>query len=134
SFRHVEHKEFKKIIHLLRLGYKLPTRHDIANELLDKVYTTIRQTVENDLKHKIVSVAMDGWSNVHVESFVCVSVTNVLTGNIHLIDTIDTGVNRHTADYLLDLAVIAIKNCHKIGCFVKSFVTDNASNMTKMRR
>lgn len=78
------------MIHLLRPGYKPPTRHDIANELLDKVYTTIRQTIENDLKDKIVSMAMDGWSNVHVESIVCVSVTDILTGNIHLTDTIDT--------------------------------------------
>lgn len=40
---------------------------------------------------------------------------------------------KHTAEYLLELVVTAIKNCQKFGCSIKSFVTDNASNMTKMR-
>lgn len=121
------------MINLLRPSYKPPTRHEIANELLDEVYISVRQNIEKDLKGKIVSMAMDGWSNLHVEPIVCISVTDISEGNIHLIDTIDTAENRHTADYLLDLAVTAIKNCQKFGCSVKSFVTDNANNMTKMR-
>ena len=124
----------KKIIHLLRPGYKPPTRYEIANELLDEVYTSVRQNIEKDLNGKIVSMVMDGWSNLHIEPIVCISVTNVSEGNIHSIDTIDTGENRHTADYLLNLAVASIKNCQKFGCSIKSFVTDNASNMTKMRK
>lgn len=35
SFRLVKHKEFKKMIHLLRQGYKPPSRYHMANELLD---------------------------------------------------------------------------------------------------
>lgn len=122
------------MINLLRPGYKPPTRHEIANELLNEVYLSVRQNIEKDLKGKIVSMVMDGWSNLHVEPIICISITDVSEGNIHLIDTIDTAENRHTADYLLDLAVTAIKSCQEFGCFVKSFVTDNASNMTKMRK
>lgn len=133
SFRLVEHLEFKKMVNLLRPGYNPPTRHQIATTLLDKVYISIKQTIEQNLKGKIVSMAMDGWSNLHVEPIVCISVTDISEGNIHLIDTIDTAENRHTADYLLDLAVVAIKSCQKFNCTVKSFVTDNASNMVKMR-
>lgn len=121
------------MINLLCPGYKPPTRHQIANELLDEVYISMRQNIEQNLKGKIVSMAMDGWSNLHVEPVICISITDISEGNIHLIDTIDTAENRHTADYLLELAITAIKNCQKFGCSVKSFVTDNASNMTKMR-
>ncbi|XP_011860419.1 PREDICTED: uncharacterized protein LOC105557715 [Vollenhovia emeryi] len=133
SFRLVEHKEFKNMISLLRPGYKPPNRHTIANELLDNVFTSVRQSMEKDLKGKIVCMAMDGWSNLHVEPLICISITDVLEGNIHLIDTIDTAENRHTADYLLKLAVTAIKRCQRFDCSIRSFVTDNASNMVKMR-
>lgn len=121
------------MINLLRPGYNPPTRHQIANVLLDKVYISIRQSIEQNLKGKVISMAMDGWSNLHVEPIICVSVTDISEGHIHLIDTIDTADNKHTADYLLNLAIVAIKSCQKFGCTVRSFVTDNASNMTKMR-
>lgn len=52
---------------------------------------------------------------------------------MYLCDTVDTEDNSHTAEYLLNLAVTSIKSCQKHGCRVRSFVTDNAANMCKMR-
>lgn len=80
----------------------------------------MRQNIEKNFKGKTVSMAMDGWSNLHVEPIVYISITDISEGNIHLIDTIDTTENRHTADYLLDLAVTAIKNDQKCDCSIKS--------------
>lgn len=33
-----EHEEFKKFIDLLRIGYHLPNRHTIADQLLAEIY------------------------------------------------------------------------------------------------
>ncbi|KYN13601.1 hypothetical protein ALC57_14208 [Trachymyrmex cornetzi] len=89
--------------------------------------------IEQNLKGKIVTMMMDGWSNLHAEPIICISVVDIAEGNVYLIDTIDTTEHRHTANYLLNLAITAIKTCQKFDCSVRSFVTDNASNMTKMR-
>jgi hypothetical protein len=72
-------------------------------------------------------MSQDGWSNIHNESIICLSITDAVEENIHLINTIDS------QEYILDLSVNAIKRCQELGCSVRSFVTNNVSNMTKMR-
>ena len=77
---------------------------------------------------------MDGWSNVHNEPVVCVSVTTDKRDSF-LIDTIDTSGCAHTSDYLTQLAENSIKSSQeRFKCRVGSVVTDNAANMAKMRR
>lgn len=133
SFRVVEHPEFKKLINMLRPGYNLPTRQTIADNLLDSVYNTLQNNLKEQLAGKTVCMALDGWSNVHNDSIICVCVTEISSGNVHLIATIDTLDNSHTWDYLTSLAVNSIKSCEQFGCTVGSLVTDNAANMHKMR-
>jgi len=133
AFRHVEHPEFIKLINLLHPGYKPPSRYQIASELLDKVFDSELSKIKDCLNGKNVCMAQDGWSNIHNDSIVCISVTDIIDETVHLCDTIDTKDNSHTAEYLLHLAVTSIKCCQKYGCKVKSFVTDNAANMHKMR-
>lgn len=77
-------------------------------------------------------MTLDGWSNIHNEPIICISVTDASQGTIHLIETIDTADNSHTGEYLLKVTVDAINTCQKFGCFVRSVVTDNATNMAKM--
>ena len=51
-----------------------------------------------------------------------------------VINSFDTTEKSHTSDYLTKLAARSIKKCHKeYGCTVRSFVTDNAANMVKMK-
>lgn len=133
-FNHVEHEEFLKLIQILRPGYKPPNRKQIAGNLLDDVYNSTQEYVKDDLKNKIVSMSIDGWSNVRQDSIVCLCVTDVLTNSTHLIDTIDTGAESHTADYLVKLTTTSVKKCESFNCIVRSVVTDNAANMTRMRR
>lgn len=79
-------------------------------------------------------MAMDGWSNVHNEPVICVSVTNQ-SGSTFVTDTIDTSGIPHTADNLREIAQSAIKATEeRYMCKVGSFVTDNAANMAAMRR
>ena len=57
------------------------------------------------------------------------------TGQIYLVDTIDTSGKPHTADYLLQVVQNLIKKAEQdFGCRIGSFVTDNAANVTKMRK
>lgn len=133
SFRLVEHEEFKKTLQLLRPGYNPPSRHDVAGRLLDTVHAKCLKTGELALKGKSVCMSLDGWSNVHNEPIICATITTN-ESDIYLIDTVDTSGNAHTAEYLTEVAVSAIKKCETtFGCHVRSVVTDNAANMAKMR-
>ncbi|KAJ8885047.1 hypothetical protein PR048_011243 [Dryococelus australis] len=67
---------------------------------------------------KSVCMALDGWSNVHNDTTVCVPVSDVLDGCINLTETIDNEDNSHTSDYL---------------SVVRSFVTNTAANIGEMR-
>ncbi len=88
----------------------------------------------NDLKNETVCLAIDGWSNIHNEPIICVTVTTS-TGQTYLIDTVDTSDQCHTAEYLLQFAQSSIKKCEKnFGCCVGSIMTDNAANITKMHK
>lgn len=133
SFLSVEHPEYAKFCKMLRPGYTPPSRHQIGGVLLDKVHAELQESCKEQLANKPVCMAMDGWSNIHNEPIVCVSITDE-DGKTYITETIDTSGSAHTAEYLLEESVAAIKRAEEnYGCSVKSFVTDNASNMTKMR-
>lgn len=133
-FRHVEHEEFKKMIELLRPGYKPPSRRDIGNKLLDEVFEEEQEHCKSVLAGKIVCLSMDGWSNIRNEPIICCSVTT-RDGQIVLVDTIDTSGKSHTAEYLETLAKDCVtKTEEKFRCIIGSLVTDNAANMAKMRQ
>lgn len=79
-------------------------------------------------------MSLDGWSNVHNEPILCVTISTP-DGHSYLLDTIDTTGHSHAAEYLLEVVENAIVKCEEqFSCHVGSFVTDNAANMAKMRR
>ena len=79
-------------------------------------------------------MSIDGWSNIHNEPVICATLTTE-DGRALLYETIDTSGKPHTSTYLTDLVCDLISSCQtKFQCQVRSFVTDNAANMTAMRR
>ena len=83
---------------------------------------------------KNVFMMLDGWSNIHNEPVICVSVTTS-DGDSYLTETVDTSGHAHTAEYLQEVATSAVISTEqRYGCRVGTFVTDNGSNMVKMRR
>ena len=133
SFNLVENEEFLALIEMLRPGYRPPSRKEIGSELLELVYEKIYAVCKEKVEGKTVSMELDGWSNVHNDPLICCSVTTA-EGDTFLTSTIDTEDERHTADNLEKIAEEAIKKAEEtLGCKVRSFVTDNASAMKKMR-
>lgn len=133
-FRLVEHPEFQKLLSMMRPGYRPPSRKEIADKFLPVVFQKEMDQCKEVLMDATVSMALDGWSNVHNEPIVCVTVTTE-EGKIYLTDTVDTSGKPHTAEYLEELAVSSVRKTESdFGCRVRSIVTDNAANVAKMRR
>lgn len=133
SFRAVEHPEFKKLINLMRPGYNPPNRKAISGHILDTVYDEEMLKLKK-LKGKTVSMAFDGWSNVHNEPIICASIVTEHNES-YMVKTIDTSGNKHDLDYLTKIAkdvILEVNDTFEVN--VSSFVTDNAANMQAMRR
>ena len=134
-FRIVENSYFKKMMQAARPGYNPPNRQDIGGKLLDKEFSELQGKIANDLQKKNVCMALDGWSNIRNDPVIGVCVTDMEDGRTFLIDTIDTKERSHTAEYLLEISQNSIQKCQeKYKCSVTSLVTDNAANVTSMRR
>ena len=130
----VEHNEFIKLMSMLRPGYKPPTRYDISGRLLDEVHISMLADCKDPLGGETVSMALDGWSNVHNEPVVCVSVTSE-KGQSFITGTMDSSGYSHTSKYLQEIASEAVRFTEEqFACRIGSFVTDNAANMLKMRK
>ena len=133
SFRIVEHREFKQTCSDLRPGYAPPSRYKIGNDILENVYIVELGKCKDKLKNMAVSVDLDGWSNTHNEPIICLTATTE-DGENYLIKTIDTTGTSHTSENLIEIAIEAIEYAElTFNCKVRSFVTDNAANMTKMK-
>ena len=129
-FRLVQHPQFLKMVQTLRPGYIPPTRKDIADKYLDLVYEKEYKKCADDLNNETVCLSIDGWSNIHNEPIICVTLTTS-TGHIFLVDTIDTSGKSHTAEYLLQLVKNSMKKAEQdFNCHIGSIVTDNAANVT----
>lgn len=134
SFRCIENLEVKKAIQLLRPGYTPPSRKTVATSLLDEIYEEEKEKYFSSLSGQSVNMSIDGWSNVHNEPVICATITTE-DGQALLYETIDTSGNPHTSEYLTQIVCDLISSCElKYKCTVKSFVTDNAANMTLMRK
>lgn len=134
AFQSVEHVEFKKMVSMLHPGYVPPSRFDVAGKLLENVYIEEKEKCSKILEGQVVCMSLDGWSNVSNEPIICASVTSA-SGEIFLVQSIDTSGFSHTAEYLTELAKEIVFNCeHNFNCSVRSFVTDNAKNVKGMRQ
>lgn len=131
-FIHADHTEFRKMVNALRPGFKCPSSYQIGDSILNEVYDSIFVECKGKIKGETVCMSMDGWSNIHNEPLVCSSIITQ-NGESFLVDTIETKAESHTASYLKELALDAIKKTEaQFGVKVRSFVTDNVGNVQKM--
>lgn len=86
------------------------------------------------LKNEVVCLTLDGWCNVNNTSIICACVVKK-NGLIVLVDTIDTSGHKHDSDYLQALTTKICRETEiRYECKIRSLVSDNASNMTSMRK
>lgn len=109
----------------IRPSYKVPSRYDLSNSLLDKEYEEVTRFVDEKIKNAdFVTVITDGWSNIRNEGIISYIVT---TPTPIFYKSIETKDHRHTAVYI---SQELIKVIDEIGAQkITALVTDNASNM-----
>ena len=101
--------------------YQPPFRQAVSNKLLDKYQAIMKQLLNN----KTITMQQDGWSSVQNDPVITTPVVSDRKG--YFVDAKDTGTTHKTAE----------SKSHSettYGCKIRSFVTDNANNMDKMRR
>ena len=134
AFNAADNPQMRKFIEMTRGGtYVAPGRKELAGHLLDTVSEECEQKLHQHLAGKDVVLVQDGWSNVHNQPVIgsCLH-----TGEASFfVGTIDTGANKKTAQYIVQIADEEINRCEKeYGCNVVGFISDNEAKMVAMRR
>lgn len=128
----VEHPLFKAMVSALRPGYTPPTRKSLGTKQLDSVHNKLQSRMKSMLKDKIVTMQQDGWSTQQNDPVIASSV--VSSGKGYFVDAKDTGTTHKTAENLKDMVKESKSKAEgSYECKVRSFVTDNARNMVKLR-
>ena len=130
QFRAADSKEFKNMVNNLRPGYKPPNSKAIGGVLLDEVYNELKCGAKDILNGCMVSLCVDGWSNVSSDSVVGMSVQH--KDKVFLVRSVDASGNKNTGEFLRDITKEVIVDVQtEYQCKIVSIVTNNAENMKK---
>ena len=133
SFNTSENEEWIKLCHMLRPGYKPPSRHEVGGPLLDKVFEDVNKESKEELKSASkITICQDGWSSVSHDPILAHSYhTGTAT---HLHSVVDCGANKKDAPYCFEKLKEAIAEIkEQTGKEVIGCVTDNENKMLNMR-
>jgi hypothetical protein len=98
-FTRVDNPEFKKAIAALRSDAKVPNRKDLGGQLLDNWHTKVEAATNEYMSSQMVTLTNDAWTNPNGDSimnFCAASTTDIPL----LLESIDCGGDRHTAEYI----------------------------------
>lgn len=116
---------WKQAFKRLRPSYLLPGRYAISHGLLDAEYARVLESMHNHLASvDSVGLMCDGWSSIKNQSIVNFVLT---TPQPVFYKSLETGVERHTAEYMAQIMVDVIEEVGQHKVF--GIVTDNAANM-----
>lgn len=101
-FVFTEHESVKKFLDALRPGYKPPNRKQIAENLIPELYEKTKKKVQEDLKGKPVTFALDGWQNVNNDPLICAAI-QMDNGESYLTAVIDSSGEQQLSRNLLKL-------------------------------
>ena len=94
AFSMVENPQFRAMMDLVRPGIQLPGRRAISGRILEDVYAEEWEKFAKEKKGMHCTMSIDGWSNIKNDPILGIMV------DAHLVETIDTGGDGHTDDYL----------------------------------
>ncbi len=112
SFCPVQHPQFGKTSRHWP-GYTPTSTQQTADEYLPMTCEKEYEKCANDLKNKTVCLAIAGWSNIHSEPIICVTVTTS-TGQTNLIDTVTRQASATLLSTFYNLHNLLSKNVKKI--------------------
>ncbi|KAF1313750.1 hypothetical protein FI667_g17058, partial [Globisporangium splendens] len=128
AFRVVEDKYFRA---MFDDENDVPSRFQVAGELLDQVYKSERESVLKGLgSTKSLCIVIDGWSSRQNESIINYILVNPFIKPI-IWKSFATGEASHDADYIADQILHVINEIDALlgRKIVRAVVTDNAANM-----
>lgn len=129
-FRIIEEKNFVEMVKSLRCGYILPNRRQLSGEYLNMEYDRVMVISKSLIaKSPGVTLVIDGWSNIRHDSIVNFV---ICTPQPIFYKSVNTGSNRHTADYLFRISKEVVEEIGPLK--FTAIVSDNASNMKAMWR
>lgn len=111
SFNTSNSATFKDMVESLRPGYKPPTAEKLGGSLLDKVSDDVDNKLKEELQRSgyAVTLLQDGWSSVKNDAIIAASIH---TGRkAYLLETLDCGYEKKTAEFCAEKAVQSIKLC-----------------------
>lgn len=114
----------------IRPGFKLPTRDQVANELLDKSFERVTKLAEEHIdKCDYISLVIDGWTNVRKDAIINIV---AMTPKAVFLKSIDTKGATKDADYMLEVIeeLITERNVRKIN----ALISDNEPKMECLAR
>lgn len=121
----VENEHWTQFFEKLKPSFKLPSRFELSNGLLNAEYFRVKDTVEEKIEASLcLAIQMDGWSNVRREAIINVILN---TPEPFFYKTIPTGADHHTGENVAEIMVSIIKEVGPMK--VIGIVTDNASSM-----
>jgi len=131
-FRAAENPEVRALLTMYRPSMTLPTRHDLANALLNEAYTEEKVKVKQEIaKHDFLTVVTDGWSDPNSECVMNFMVVSPFMRPMFW-SSVRTSDDKHTGKYVADAVSDVIDQVNAVGkARVCAVVTDNASNMRK---
>jgi hypothetical protein len=129
----VENPYLQEFLCELNPSYLLPSRDMIKGRLLTKMFSDHLQEKLNTLPSLIdLTISLDGWtdnSGNSIYGFMALKENQEI-----VLDILDLSAHRHTSDFLRDkVKEILFLNGIQISSTI-AVVTDNASNMDRMRR
>ena len=129
-FRFLENRYFKQFISLLNNSYKLPSRHDLSGDTLNRVYDLTAAEVSKDLKAaQAVAISTDCWTSVQDFSYLGLT-SHFINKNFELANFV-LAIKHVQASTAEELKKVIISILTEWGILEKTLavVTDNEPTM-----
>ncbi|XP_066979617.1 zinc finger BED domain-containing protein 4-like isoform X2 [Macrobrachium rosenbergii] len=125
--RLVENKHWQNFFAVLRPSFKIPSRDQLSNTLLENIYQEcLSNAKEAVASSQSVAVLLDGWTNIRNEGIINIMVT-VPTPIFW--KSISAGAESHTGEYFSQIIKSVVEEVGPMK--VWGVCTDNAANMKK---
>ena len=149
SFRSIDNQHLAKFITMLRPGYRLPGRKDLAGPILDGIYNKEFTKMVTQVSGCMATLMLvcpitiwqsciyimhlqDGWSTKSNDPVLAATVQ--VNGQTYLVGADDTTGCPHTSQYLLSVLEEYLQRAQdELNVHVVCVTTDSASNMVHMK-